>query len=145
MKNRKQRPWLSPSGVAKSTSELKKACRTWDSKTWEDYLAWYQGRRREALVSPSIYTKRGEELTGSIFEGFGQSCSSKTQRLAEQLLRSLPAKDAEVLRLIFFEGRTQREIGAIVRRSQSRVFQIKNSAILGISGLKRNFARGARI
>ncbi len=134
MRTLKPRPWLTATGVEIPTAQLREICKSWDANTWERYLKWYESGRREALVTPGVYKKRGEDLTKSIFEEFNQSPTPEQQKFCRELLGSLEPREAKVLRLTFFEGRTQREIGAEMGISQPRVFQLKNKAI---SALRR--------
>ena len=70
-------------------------------------------------------------------------------RLIARILRQIPDREAEVLRAIYLEGRTQVDIAADFRLSQPRVCQLKRDALLslkrGLAGDKfiaRRFMRG---
>ncbi len=128
-KKKRFQPWLTSTGVEIPTEELRTISQSWDQEIWNAYLSWYQSPRREALVAPGVYNKKGEEMVQSIFEENNQEVSSEKQALCEQLLSLLPAMEATVLRLKFFEGRTDREIAALRKISKSGVHDIKNRAL----------------
>lgn len=149
MRPKKPKPWLSSTGVEIPTAELKEISKSWDQATWEDYLDWYESSRRDALVAPGVYQKRTEEMTESIFQQFNQNTDPKNRALCERLLGSIPEHEAEVIRLIFFHGRTVRQIAAETTHSKSGVHYLKNKALArlrrGHEGEKldtRRFMRG---
>ncbi|MBX3039562.1 MAG: sigma-70 family RNA polymerase sigma factor [Bdellovibrionaceae bacterium] len=130
MRTKKPRPWLTPTGVEIPTAELKEICTSWDQATWESYLNWYQSPRRDALVCPAVYEKKTEDMTGSIFQQLDHNTDPGKRNQCEQLLQSIPVGEANVLRHVFFDGRTVREIAAIEKTAKSTVHDLKNRALL---------------
>lgn len=149
MRAKKFQPWLDTAGVELPTEKLKEICKGWTRATWDEYLNWYESSRREALVTPHIYKKLGEEISDSIFVQFSQDTSLKNRLRCEHLLSTIPGKEARILILTFFFGRTEREIAALERMSKSGVHDMKNRALTrlrrgqdgSVSGTRR-FMRG---
>ena len=134
LKKKYFRPWLTPTGVEIPKLELRAISQTWDHTTWGLYLKWYETGRKEALITPAAYEITCDEQTESIFEQFKQNRSQKHRDQCDRLLTLLPPIEAEVLRLIFLEGRTEVQIAFLLCRSRTGINLIKNRAL---SRLKR--------
>ena len=78
---------------------------------------------------PRCMTRFCEEISESIFDLFAQETSSGTRRQAAQALAFAPTKAARILKLIFFEGKTVREISAIEGLPKSTVHDLKSTAL----------------
>lgn len=131
-KQRKYQPWLTPSGVERPLEELKQLSKTWEQKTWNEYLHWLESGRKDKLISSDFYLSQCETLEKSIFEEFGYQNYLADQNLCEQLLSKLAKSEAQVLKLIYLEGKTQKEIAALFRRSDRRISQIKLNALAAL-------------
>jgi len=131
-KSKKQKPWLTPSGVAIPTADLMQIVKSWDSGTWAAYLKWYDRPLKARLLTPGIYDKLADEQAQTIFAQFGQTVSGADKELCAALFRKLRSDEAEVLRLLFLEGKTQTQIGYMLKLSQQRVSQIKNRALIAL-------------
>ncbi len=129
MKTKLDRPWLTASQVEIPLAELKEISKTWDEQTWNDYLNWFQSGCSEKLISKNVFDKISEEIEKNIFEEFGYQSCPKLQSFCEQLLAALPAHQAQILRLYFYEGRTHKEIAFIFGRSDRTISYNKNTAL----------------
>lgn len=129
MRIKKLRPWLTSTGVEISTAQLKEICKSWDIPTWENYLKWYESGFREKIFPPDLYNDLCDSQTETMFQQFDQSTDPEKRAYCERLLRLIPASEANVLRLVFFEGRTVREIAAIEKIGKSTVQDKKNRAL----------------
>ena len=96
-KKKPNRPWLTPSDVERPTAELKDICKSWDAQTWANYLNWYESGQSEKMITHSLYTKISE---------FGSEAKSTHIELCHELLSALPQHQQQILKLIYFEGRT---------------------------------------
>lgn len=150
MQTNKPKPWLTSTGVEIPTAELKEICKSWDADTWERYLKWYDSGCREKLIHPNLYDEIAERQTESIFQRLCPSSGGPETQLCEELLGSLPALEAEVLRLTYFNGQTERQISAEINRPKTNVHRLKVSALSrlqrGRAGEKwttRHLMRGA--
>ncbi len=130
MKNKLNRPWLTASGVERPLDELKEISKSWDEQTWNEYLNWYQSGNSEKLVSNNVFSKVSEELEKkNIFENFGYQSCPELRSFCDQLLRSVPEFQQQILRSIFFEGMTQREVAFDIKKSAGCIAQNKTKAI----------------
>lgn len=148
-KQKTERPWLTPTGVEIKTSRLREIAKSWELKTWNEYLDWYSSSQGERLVSQEVYEKVGNSISESIFESFGHDPCPAKQRQCEQILSTIRPRQAEVLRKIYLEGKTQVVAAYELGRSQSSVAQLKNRGLKSIkwgnSGnnlLARHLVRG---
>jgi DNA-directed RNA polymerase specialized sigma subunit len=130
MKENKQRPWLTSTGVELATADLREIAKSWDAGTWSSYLKWFESGNRERLVQPWMYDKIGDGQTESIFIEQGYANDPKNQRLCDQLLGQANPLEQRILRQIFFEGRTLREIAAERCLPLTTIYNIKNKALL---------------
>ena len=149
MRTKKDRPWLTGSGVEIPTIELRDICKSWGPEQWDAYLKWYASGRREALVSSLTYIEICEEQTDSIFKSRKISVTPAKQNLVIRILSQLPERESEILRATFIDGRTQVDIATDFQCSRPRIAQLKRSAFLrlkrGLAGDKftaRRFMRG---
>jgi RNA polymerase sigma factor (sigma-70 family) len=137
MKKNYDRPWLDSTDVEIPTVELKEICKTWDADTWERYLKWYEGAQTDLHLVPQSFENLIETIFESPFQDLQTHSTEENRQLCEQLFASVPAIEASVLKLIFFEGKTNAEVAAILGRSRTGINDIKFRAI---TKLKREFA-----
>lgn len=130
------RPWFTPSDVERPTAELKAICKPWDEQTWANYLNWYESGQSEKMINPSLYIKISEEIDENIFSEFGSETKSSHIELCRKLLSTLPQYQQQILKLIYFEGRTLASIAKIFKRSPASIHQNKFKAL---TTLKRVF------
>ena len=152
MKTKLNRPWLTASQVEVPLEELKQISKNWNEQIWNDYLNWFEVGRKDKLVSAALYNILGESIEKNIFEEFGYQSCPKLQSFCEQLLAVLPAHQAQILRLYFYEGRTHREIAFIFGRSDTAISYNKNTALKALKRvhdgkdlLARRIMRGADV
>lgn len=124
-----QMPWLDDRGAAIPTEQLKHISKAWNSETWEAYLQFMERPRREALIPERQFDEIAEAQTESIFYHFDNTTSDVDKMLCENLLSELSQREATILRLIYFEGLTERKIAAQQNISNSEVNKIKKRAL----------------
>jgi hypothetical protein len=129
MKTKLNRPWLTLSDVEIPTDQLKEISKSWDEATWEAYLKWYEGSFREVLVKPEHYEILGERVSQSVFELYGHNNCPQLQSLCDRILNLISTEQATILRKIFFEGKTIRQISFELNRSRTFVSENKFKAI----------------
>ena len=134
MKTKLNRPWLTASDVERPMEELKEISQSWDEKTWNEYLDWFEIGRKDQLVSPTLYHVQGESIEKNIFQEFGYESCPELRSFCDRLLLAVPEIQQHILRSIFFDGKTQREIAFDIRKSAGCIAQNK---IKGITTLKR--------
>lgn len=128
----RQRPWLSPSGVALPTEQIKQICKSWDRLTWDSYLKWFEGRRRESLTLNNEYDQYRDAQTQTVFETCGSETNEDLQSQCADILSTLPPVQAQVLEQTFIEGKTQSAIATIINRSRGHVAYLKDKAITNL-------------
>lgn len=138
VKTNPERPWLTSTGVEASTQELLKISKSWGPTTWAAYLDWFETTPRELLVTPAAYQTICDEQTESIFEQFSQESCPESKVLCEKALSMVSDNESVVLRKVFLEGRSIREIAFEVGRPKSTINDLKYKGILrlkrGIDG-----------
>jgi len=123
------RPWIKSDGRVLCDEALKKASRSWNSKTWEDYLHWFERPRKENLINPESYDVHCDERTEPIYSEFGFKSDPLLQKYVEGLISQLSEVEENVIRLYFFEGLTEAQIATQLKRSFAGVHLIKKRAI----------------
>jgi DNA-directed RNA polymerase specialized sigma24 family protein len=132
MKKRKS-PWLKSTGEVLKDADLMQVSRSWDQKTWEAYLNWFQGRRQETLIYSQGYDPVLTEQAPDKDDGPEPSAEPDAMSHAEALLREMPEVDAAILRLSFIEGMTDARISRELHRSRSAITRRKNKALFVLS------------
>lgn len=129
MASNESRPWLTYDGVQRPESQIRVLSSHWSPETWLDYLEWFEASRRESILPPDMYDSLREEQNQSIFEQFDHDLNQANQDRCESLLSELKPRAASVLRQIFFEGQTERQIAAGLNMTGAGVHQIKTRAL----------------
>ncbi len=129
MKIKIKQPWLTSSGVEIPTDQLKEISKSWDEATWEAYLKWYEGSLREVLVKTEHYEILGERVSQSVFELYGHNSCPQLQSYCDHILKLLSPEQESILRKIFFEGKTERQIAFELDCSKTSVSRNKFKAL----------------
>ncbi len=151
MKKKLHRPWLTTSEVKIPNDQLKQICKAWDTKTWETYLKWYEYGFREVLVKAEFYELIGDRLHQSIFEKYGYETCPQMQSFCDQILKILSSEQELVLRKLYLEGKTARQVAFELNRSPGYVSKNKFKALSrlrvnksGALGNAQHTMRGAK-
>ena len=144
MRKKLLRPWLTGSEVEIPLAELKQISEKWDEQTWNEYLKWFEVSRKDKLVSHTLYNIQGESIEKNIFEEFGYQSCPKLQNFCEQLLAVLPAHQAQILKLYFYDGRTHKEIAFMFGRSDRTISYNKNKALKALKWVHDGESLAAR-
>ncbi len=126
---KRQKPWVDFNGDELGTDQIRELSRSWDAETWEAYLTWREDERHESLVTPSKYDELVDAQTESIFAQVHGSIPDVDREICEELLNTLSVRDAEILRLIYFEGKTERQIASVLNLSRAAIQKIKKQAL----------------
>ena len=146
------RPWLTASGVERSTAELKEISKSWNVQTWGEYLDWFETGRKDKLVSTNLYNSISDSIEKNIFEELGQTNCPVLQSFCDQLLSILPNHQSKILRRYFYEGKTHKEIAHEFGRADTTISYNKNTALKTLKRehdgkhlLARRIMRGADV
>ena len=129
MKKIKDRPWLTSTEVEVPTDKLKEVSKAWDQETWSAYLKWYESSFREVLVKTEHYQILSECVSKSVFDLYGHESCPQLQSFCDRILNLVSTEQKIILRKIFFEGKTVRQIAFELNRSKSFVSENKFKAI----------------
>ncbi len=129
MRKKLIRPWLTVSGVERSTSELREISKSWDEQTWGEYLDWFETGRKDKIVSPHLYDAIADSIEKNIFEELDQKNCPELRSYCDRLLAELPGHQEFILRSIFFDGKTQSQIAFELNRTKACISQNKFKAL----------------
>ena len=130
MNMRTNQLWLQSNGIPLSTTDLKSRVKSWNAEAWEKYLRWYEKPLKEYHLSAGTYQMICDGRSETIYREYGYETNPFLQEFCECLLKSLPQKHEEVLRLYYYEGVTERKIASLTKRSQPGVHYIKRTGLL---------------
>lgn len=142
MKN-PNRPWLNSEGKHLSDNELLKTVKTWGGATWEEFLvSTVEEPLQESLIQD-----------GSSMDQFTSSCRTSYQDMVaadrdypslrihiRALVTKLTFRERAIIYGIFWEGKTQTEIGKSLHISRSTVNKYRDQALkkLGVQMVKKS-------
>lgn len=120
-------PWTDKDGRLLSEQELESASKDWSEETWDQYL-----KTLEVSLKESQNLDFGS-LAHSLCENpflYSQTTSNEELKtIVEEGLLVLTDLERRVLRLIFFESKSEREIATQILVSRSRIQNLKRSAL----------------
>lgn len=123
------KPWTDERGRMLSEVDLKIRSRKWTPDIWESYLQTLEGKQSGRKYSSEIYDDYCGELVESIFSVVTNESDALTRNTIEEAIQKLSHRQAEVLRLIFWEGKSQNRIAKDWGVQQSSVFNLKQRAL----------------
>ncbi len=137
-------PWLQQNGKHTPEEYLKTLTPEWSSKTWERYLNWFEnqdGTRAESIVDTKRYDTLCEEQEESIFAAHSEiSADDELMETISKFLMRLTPQQRRVIELIFWNGRSEREVaqklgisGAAVHRLKLRALNKIKQLVKGVS------------
>lgn len=91
-------------------------------------LATYQNSQREETTSTNVDPLENIPDTAD-HDPFHEACRHSEHDHIESALRELPGKEADIVRLYYFEEKNMKEIGAELHISESRVCQLRDRAL----------------
>lgn len=133
------KPWLDQDGNILSDKELREISKNWSTDTWEQFLLetveCQASDYREDLIHPRNYDRRLEEMTESVWQ-----CSTDRSETIGELVRRLcrdhlSPKQQYIVRMIFWDGFTERKIADVMNISRSTVVVQKRRALSKIKDL----------
>ncbi len=129
-------PWLLVNGKDTPEELLKTLTPNWDADTWEKYLEWYETQLGESQVHPRKYDKICEEQEESIFVNAQSSADDDLKAAINALIQDLTNLELKVVKLIFWESKSQRDAADILNISRRTVRDAKKRAL---DRIKRHF------
>lgn len=132
--------WLDQAGNILSDKELREISKNWNSETWEQFLVeTVEGSNsylREDLISPYSYNCALEEMNESIWQCSSSPESDDTCELVRRICRDgLTPKQQYIIRMIFWDGFSERKIAEVMNISRSTVVVQKKRGLNKIKDL----------
>lgn len=113
---------------------LREESKNWNAQQWESYLQTTEGGRSESLSTRSEVERLG--ITLNIFEFADSDCSEEISNLVRSLLDQLTNRQAFVLKMIFWHGKSERRIAKMMGSSRQAVYDLKKRAL---KNLRKSF------
>lgn len=130
-------PWLDPNGRLYSDDALREVSKTWDAETWERFLAQTVDHSQREILQSDEERLIDEYLTGD--EKLDEMPRNELHGLIRQLIRRhLTHQQQKVIRMIFWENRSEREIAEIMGLNKGRVPTIKRQSLNKLKRLLEN-------
>jgi RNA polymerase sigma factor (sigma-70 family) len=127
-------PWTDKDGHLLSEQELERVSKSWSGETWDQYLKTFEVPLKESQSSE--FRTLAENLKENLFQYSQTTSNEELKAIVEVGLLALTDLERRVLRLIFFESQSEREIASQIFVSRSRVQNLKRS---GLKKLKDYF------
>lgn len=121
-------PWLDSFGSEFPLEKLRLLSKTWDQKTWTSYVIYLEAAAKEKLVSHRRFERQINQNQASVFSHSGSGSTFETSKLSSVLCK-LTARQRQVIELVFWKGKSHREVARILGVHQSTVAEIKAGAI----------------
>ena len=125
-------PWLDQKGIPLKDDQLKNVSKNWDHLIWEQYLNWHETPLKESQLDPFVYLGMLLKLEQSIFYDESFDDDALKIQITEKL-ENLTKKQRLILKMIFWEGLSERSIAAMIGQSRSGVRETKKRALLRLS------------
>lgn len=120
-------PWTDKDGRLLSEQELERVSRGWSEETWDQYLKTLEVSLKESQSSD--FHIHAENLRENLFLYSQTTSSEELKTIVEDGLLILTDLERKVLRSIFFESKSEREVASQILVSRSRVQNLKRSAL----------------
>jgi DNA-binding CsgD family transcriptional regulator len=124
-------PWLDIHGRALPDDVLKIESKSWSEKTWAEYLKTIETPMSESLISNFIHQL--DQQTESLFDRAQIRTDLLLVEHVRRGLNSLTAKQRSIVRMVFWENKSEREIASEFRTSRSTVKVQKKRSLLKLS------------
>lgn len=133
------KPWLNSNGLPIVDQELKEISKSWNQKTWDDYLTWFESPLKESQIDSRTYDKMADCIEESIFINTPNHANDDIKRYVDYLLELLSPKQCLVLQYIFWHGKSEYELGRHFGVTRSAIRETKQRALERIAKhLKKN-------
>lgn len=136
-------PWLQMNGQPTPEDHLKILTPQWSPEIWERYLSWFEnqtGQRSESLVLPKKYDQICEAQEESIFVFSQGNADDDLRGLVSEYLKTLTHLQRRVIEMIFWDGRSTRNVAQELGIRHQSVAKLKKRALNKIKDLLREGA-----
>jgi RNA polymerase sigma factor (sigma-70 family) len=102
----------------------------WSPENWEQYLQEMEPPLRESLLPHYVWAKKIGKQYDNLFSDSQDCASEDISELAQLYLSALTERQVDVLRLIYWENKSEREVAHRLKISRSSVRTIHRRALL---------------
>ena len=106
---------------------IREESKNWNAQQWESYLQTVERGRSESLSTRTEVERLG--ITLNIFDLADTDCSEEISTLVRSLLDKLSNRQAFVLKMIFWHGKSERQIAKMMGSSRQAVYDLKKRAL----------------
>jgi RNA polymerase sigma factor (sigma-70 family) len=113
---------VTESPEAEELKALRIHSRSWTAEQWEEHLSFLEiGLREDLQFNPA---KANEPFIWK-----AEEASEEYQEAAADLLKILTQRQFAVIKLIFWQGKSERQVARIMQLSRSGVYDLKTRAL----------------
>ena len=136
-------PWLDRRGRMPTNEKLKTVSKNWDGSTWENYLGWQDGISCESMISPQKYERLKESMEHSIFEPSLNATEDLPSNKLDltMLLHRLTTRQRQIIKLVFWESLSDREIAKQLSISRGTVQDLRERSLQKL----KNWGQGRQL
>ena len=115
-------PWQNEDGSFKSDREISQLGKRWSTKEWDTYLKNFETQITENPIDPNNIQYCTNDTIASFFMTVTESDQHPALSQAARIcINSLPSKQKQIVRMIFWENMTQTEAAKKLGISRSAV------------------------
>ncbi|HLE11350.1 MAG: hypothetical protein A2504_16860 [Bdellovibrionales bacterium RIFOXYD12_FULL_39_22] len=129
------RPWLDQKGKPIGNDKLKIISKDWDQSMWEKYLSWYETPSKEILIHHRTYDALAEQMEESVFALSASGADDELKVFVRKLVSKLTPKQQRVIHMIYWDGKSEREIATELNLSRIAISKLKKRAFRKITML----------
>lgn len=128
-------PWLDPNGHLYSDDALREISKNWDAQTWERFLKeTVEHPQQEELITDLLLT---DELDGVWLDEVPDN-SDVSEKIRRLIRFHLTPRQQQVIRLIYWESKSERRIAEMLGVSRSTVVGLKRDSLNKLKRLIEN-------
>lgn len=129
------KPWLDEKGHLLSDHELKQISKDWNQEIWEKYLESLDVGLSDRQSHPKDYDEMAEKMEHTCFEFSQTDTDDETKDKIAKVLVSLSPQQQTIIKMIFWEGRSERFIANKLRVSRYTIKTLKKRALRKLAAL----------
>lgn len=131
---RTKKAWLDTRGRMLPTEQLKEVSKSWDEKTWEQFLDSTDGSVEGLqLLSSKRLSCKTDYMTQSIFDLWAEkSDSEEIQQIIQIALEKLTSRQRQVIEATYFDGLSIEGAAAQIGITKSTAFVHLQKALLNL-------------
>ena len=123
MKRGTNKPWTDTRGRHLHVDKIKESSKTWSLNDWENYADSLDHGTEGILMTGRCLRKVANESSVNIFDLYAQlSCDEPTYQFVQEFLDILTPRQAHVVDLVYFQGRSLEETASIIGLGKTTVY-----------------------